>query len=97
MGDALILGGGIELAGFKELDRSQLIIVKKIVGSYARKFSDRSEKFEKISLTMKKVGSSKFEVHGKLTDDGKIQTSEVTEQNVFVALDSVLKKLEKQK
>jgi hypothetical protein len=97
MGDSLVLGGGIELAGFRELDRSQMVVVKKIVGSYARKFSDRSEKFEKLGLTMKKVGNSKFEIHGKITDNGKVNTSEVTELNIFVGLDKVLKKLENQK
>ncbi|MFC1728136.1 hypothetical protein ACFLZ7_01565 [Nanoarchaeota archaeon] len=97
MDDTLVLGGGIELTGFKELDRAQVVVVKKIVGSYARKFSDRSEKFEKLGLTMKKVGNSQFEVHGKLTDNGKVNTSEVTGQNIFVVMDSVLKKLENQK
>jgi len=34
------LGGQIVLSGFKELKPAEIIVVKKLVGSYARKFSD---------------------------------------------------------
>ncbi len=40
------LGGNITLAGFKELEMGELIVVKKIVGSYARKMADASQNFE---------------------------------------------------
>lgn len=98
MSDALQLGGSIELSGFKELDPGSMVILKKIVGNYARKFSSQCEDFEKLSLSMKKVheteGSRKFEIHGMVIDKGKTYLSTVTDYNLFIVLDKVLKKIE---
>ena len=97
--DVLELGGNIVLSGFSGLDAANMIVLKKIVGNYARKFSDRSETFEKLHLTMKAVHKKeeqpkKFELHAKLIDNGKVTTSELTERNLFVGIDSALKKIE---
>ncbi|MBN2111644.1 hypothetical protein JW707_00955 [Candidatus Woesearchaeota archaeon] len=98
MSDALVLGGNIELSGFKEIDPGSMVILKKIVGNYARRFSGRCSDFEKLSLRMKNIheteGSKKFEVHGMVIDKGKTYTSELTDRNIFVVVDSVLKKIE---
>ena len=40
------------------------------------------------------AGSKRYELHGKLLDNGKVFASEVTENNIFVAVDNVLKKIE---
>lgn len=98
--DTLKLGGNIELSGFKALDGGQMIVLKKIIGNYARRFSDKSPKFELLSLHMKTVHeretSELFEVHAKLIDNGKPYASKVTDRNIFIAIDTVLKKLEVQ-
>jgi ribosome-associated translation inhibitor RaiA len=91
------LGGNITLVGFKDLDHAELIVVKKLVGSYARKMLEISDKFEGLTVTMKEVhktakNNQKYELHGKLMS-GKAYTSEVTDKNIFIALDSVLKKI----
>ncbi len=95
--DALQLGGNIELSGFSEMERGSMVILKKIVGNYARRFSEQCGSFEKLSLSMKKVheteGSKKFEIHGMVIDKGKTYTSEVTDFNLFVVVDCVLKKI----
>ncbi|MBW3000050.1 hypothetical protein KY339_05240 [Candidatus Woesearchaeota archaeon] len=92
------LGGNIVLNGFRELDGAQLIVVKKIVGNYARRMSDLCKKFENLSVTMKTVHAkeraNKFELHAKLMDNGTPYNSEVTDFNLFFALDKVLAKLE---
>jgi|FLOH01.1.fsa_nt_gi hypothetical protein len=98
MGDTdLELGGNITLAGFKDVDHAELVVVKKIVGSYARKMSDSKDNFESLTVTMKSVHktpkSQKFELHGKLLVGGKPITSEVVDRNLFVSLDSCLKKI----
>ncbi|NQU98470.1 hypothetical protein HQ533_03305 [Candidatus Woesearchaeota archaeon] len=98
MGDEEIeLGGNITLAGFKDLDHAELIVVKKLVGRYARKMSDSLKDFENLTVTMKSVHktpkSQKYEIHGKLTAGGKPKTSEVVDRNLFVALDTCLKKI----
>tara|TARA_Y100000031_G_C8159731_1_gene356356 strand:+ start:55 stop:423 length:369 start_codon:yes stop_codon:yes gene_type:complete len=93
----LKLGGNIILKGFKECEYSELIVIKKIVGNYARKFSDASTDFQNLSLVMKIIhqtpGSNKYEVHAKTQDKGTVYASEVTDRNLFFAIDSSLKKV----
>ena len=93
--EVLQLGGNIELSGFSSLDGGVMIVLKKIVGNYAKKMSEKVSNFEKLSLTMKlvhaKEKSEKYEIHGKMVDNGKAFTSTITERNLFVGVDSVLK------
>jgi hypothetical protein len=98
MDEDVELGGKISLSGFKEIQPAELVVAKKLMGSYARKFSDGLENYEGLKLTLKAVhrtpGSEKFEIHGKLLFNGQMKMAEVIDRNFFVALDSVLKKLE---
>lgn len=100
MADVVELGGNIELKGFSELDGASMVVVKKIVGNYAKKFSEKCKKFEKLSVTLKKVHkrekSEKYELHAKVSDGGKDYNAEITDRNLFFVLDSVLKKVEKE-
>lgn len=94
------LGGNIELSGFRVFDGGTMLVLKKIIGNYARKFSDRSSNFELLSLHVKTIHETEqskiFEVHAKLIDNGTLYTSQVAHRNSFVAVDSVLKKLGEQ-
>ena len=96
--DTMQLGGNIQLSGFRELDRSSSIILKKIVGNYARRFSEICEKFELLHVTMKPVHerekSEKYEICAMVTDKGQNYNSEVTDRNLFFAIDAALKKVE---
>jgi hypothetical protein len=94
MEDIQQLGGNIELVGFQEIDGGSMIILKKVIGSYARKFSDRLGSIEKLTIRMKKVGNSQFEITGALVKEGQQFNSELTEYNLFVGVDQVLKKIE---
>ena len=49
------LGGNIQLVGFHDLDKSELIVVKKMVGQYARKFTDGIPGFSRLAVTFKEV------------------------------------------
>ena len=92
------LGGNIELSGFKEVDGGTMIILKKIIGTYARKFSDTLKNFEKLSVTMKTIheteSSKKYEINAKVIDNGTPHNASITDRNLFVAVDSVMKKLQ---
>ncbi len=94
------LGGNIFLTGFNVVEPGMLVVVKKIVGTYAKKFSENIKGFENLSLHLKLVHeretSEKYELHVKLMADGKPITSEMTDRNLFVILDAVLKKIEEQ-
>jgi len=95
MAETIKLGGNIELKGFSELDGGSMIILKKIVGSYSRKFSDNLKGFENLVLELSQQGEES-ELIGKLVVSGKEKTAKAVDKNLFVALDSVLKKLEKE-
>jgi ribosome-associated translation inhibitor RaiA len=94
--DSMELGGNIQLAGFRDIDSSSMVVLKKILGNYAKRLSELSE-FEKLHVTMKPVHerekSEKYEIHAKLLVKGKPIVSDVVERNLFVAVDSALKKI----
>jgi len=98
MDDSMQLGGSIELSGFRDIDSASMVVLKKIIGNYGRKFSEIAEKFEKLHVTMKPVHetekSEKYEIHAKLINNGKPYVSEVIERNLFIAVDNALKKIE---
>ena len=95
MDDNILLGGNIELQGFKDLDGGSMVIVKKMVGNHVRKISDSCDNFERLTINMKKIGSgnNKFEIKTKLIDNGQPYNSEVTDYNLFVTLNKALEKV----
>ena len=99
MDDTLALGGNIELTGFGQCDRGSMVVIKKIVGNYARKFSDNAG-MQKLQLTIKSIHgeqtSNKFEVHAQILTNSKNYSSTVTDHNLFFVLDKAMKKLEQQ-
>lgn len=94
MDDVLTLGGSIELSGFKDIDASSMIILKKMIGNHARKLSGLAKQFEKLVVTKKPVHESKIEVKAKLIDNGKTYHAETVDHNVFMGVGAVLKKLQ---
>ena len=97
MDDDLRLGGNIQLTGFREIDSSSMIVIKKIVGNYTKRIAELTEKLEILHMTLKPIHerekSEKYEVHAKVVDNGKVYASETTNRNLFVAVDDVLKKI----
>ena len=100
MEETVELGGHISLTGFNVLEPGMMVVIKKIVGTYAKKFSESIKGFEQLSLTLKTVheteASQKYEIHAKVIADGKALTSNITDRNIFVILDKALKKIEEQ-
>lgn len=90
--DVIKLGGNIELIGFKQVDIGSLIIVKKIVGSHVKKFSESVSNFEKFSLTL--VSFENKELSASLQYDGNNVEVSSSASNLFTALDNVMKHIE---
>jgi ribosome-associated translation inhibitor RaiA len=94
------LGGNIQLVGFHDIDKAELIVVKKMVGQYSRKFSDRVKGFESLRLILKAIHkrekSEKYELTGKIFIHGKQLVATAVDQNLFFTIDNVLKKLEEE-
>ena len=92
------LGGNIELAGFRDVDSSSMIVLKKVIGNHARRLSELAKKMETLHITLKpsheREKSEKYEVHAKLNDNGKVYAAEAVDRNLFVAVNDVLKRIQ---
>ena len=91
--DMMQLGGSIQLIGFRELDPAKLIVVKKLVGNYVKKIEEKTHEFERIAVHLKQVHNSEYEIQTKAVVAGKPYNSELTNYNLFVALDKTLSKV----
>jgi len=96
--DTLNLGGNIELTGFSDIDPGSMVILKKIVGNFTKKFADHNENFQKLHITMKPIHQrekgEKYEIHGRLMINSQSFSAEMIDRNLFYCLDKVMKKLE---
>ncbi|MCX6709394.1 MAG: hypothetical protein NTV63_00350 [Candidatus Woesearchaeota archaeon] len=92
------LGGNIELIGFSDIDKAQLVVVKKMVGNYAKKFSEMVKNFEKLSIAMKEIHNvekpGSYEINAKIMAEGRPINSSVTDRNLFFGIDKALKVVE---
>lgn len=88
------LGGNIVLSGF-ELDESEEIVAKKMVGTYAKKLRILSP-YEELKIELKihkKIDKNDFELKGHVIYNGFSIQSESRDINPLVALDALLKNL----
>jgi ribosome-associated translation inhibitor RaiA len=97
--ETLELGGHIELSGFVDLMPGSMTIIKKIVGSYTKRYTEIKPDFEKLHLIMKPIHQTTnipklFHLNAKMIHSGKVVTSEAEDRNLFHAIDSCLKKIE---
>lgn len=91
MEDIMQLGGNIELIGFKDLDIAKVVVLKKMVGGYAKTMSEKNSNFSKLKVTGAKEGDN-LKISAEMTAD-KAYSGEETGNNLFVILDSALKKI----
>jgi ribosome-associated translation inhibitor RaiA len=89
--DIIQLGGNIDLGGFKDVDRAEMVVVRKIVGHYAKIMSEKKTGFSKLKVGMSKEGND-FKIDAEMTAD-KAYTGEETGNNLFIVLDAALKKI----
>ena len=92
MEERIELGGNINLVGFKDMEQGKLVVVKKIVGSFVKKIQDQNKDFQKITVTLKPVHESKYEINTHLKIDNKDYMADVTDFNLFFTLDKCLEK-----
>jgi ribosome-associated translation inhibitor RaiA len=88
------LGGNIVLSNF-EMDAQEMVIVKKMVGNYAKKIKNFHD-YQELRLEMKtsaKGKTKKFEIKALLLYNGDRAASEATGFNPFVLINEVLEKI----
>ncbi len=91
MEDTIQLGGNIELSGFKDIDRGKMVVVRKIVGNYAKIMSEKNSNFSKLKVNISGEGDD-LKINSEMAAD-KNYTGEEAGNNLFVVLDSALKKI----
>ncbi len=88
----------VELSGFKGIDEAAMGDLKRLVGTYLRRYGEICRKFQKLTLKMKKVHaqvhSEKYEIHASVMDNGRLYTSTTTDKNLIGAADLALAKIE---
>ena len=84
------LGGNIKLDGFSDVDPSTLIVIKKLVGNYARRVQERVCKFDELVLE-RRLGSE-VTLHARVRGE-KDLVAEASDQNLFFAMEKVFSSL----
>jgi len=83
------LGGNIVLDGCDDLEPATLIILKKMVGNYARKISEKNT-FDELRINLQNDDNNyKLEVQLKTKEGENVKA--VEDNNLFFALNNVLK------
>lgn len=78
------LGGNITLEGFDNVEPGALVVVKKIVGTYAKKFSEKKD-YKKLTVTLEGEFRVKVDIDGSSVEE--------EQNNLFFALTSALEKV----
>ena len=89
------LKGNIALVGFEILEPAELVIIKKIVGTYVRKMCELGDYKEmKLNLQQHSKGKSfKHEILGLAFIGNSRLSAEATEWNLYNAVSRVCKKI----
>jgi len=92
------LGGNIKLDGFNSVDIPTLIVVKKMVGNYAKKISDNIMPVNELFLNLKESDNENkiFKLNASLTSEENKFDSEVEDVNLFFAIDKALQNIMKE-
>ena len=89
MTETIRLGGNIELVNINGIDGASMIILKKMIGNYARSFSERG--VNGLSVTF----SGEIVTVDLMKDSDKLSSS-AESSNVFFAVDTAFKDLDSQ-
>ena len=87
------LGGNIKLIQFEEIEPGLLIVIKKIVGNYTKRFSENLPEFKSIEVTLEDVIANRIKVKVEYSD---VKESTAEDKNLFFALDKALSSILKQ-
>ena len=83
------LGGNIVLDGCDNLEPATLIVLKKMVGNYARKISEKNA-FEELKINLQNTGDN-CKLEATLSRAGSQDVKSAEDSNLFFALNNALK------
>ena len=87
----------VELTGFRDIDEPTKDLVDRNITKHLHRIQELTSKFEHLHITLKRVHTKekgeKYEIHGKLLDNGKVYVSEFTDRNLLKVVDGVIEKI----
>ncbi len=90
--ETISLGGNIELDGFQNVDKSKLVVLKKIIGNYARQMKEKRSDYEKLVMSLE-GNETNAHIKAELIAGGNSIVGEDKKENIFMAIDDALKKI----
>ncbi len=91
------LGGNIKLKGFSEIDNASLIVIKKIVGNYAKKLAEETEDFQNLILNLESNNPKDFKISAEFQKTSENLNSEIQGENLFFTLSRALEAIKTKK
>ena len=85
----ITLGGNIKLEGFDDLEPGKLIVVKKMVGLFAKKVSEKIGELDSFEVT-----KAEDSVSVKAVSKEKTLEEKAADKNLFVAISKALMGIE---
>jgi len=89
------IGGEISLIGFGALPPMELIVVKKIVGTYVKQLTEKTE-YKSLKLQLKvhdKGKSSLYEINAQANVGNDMIGANVEDWNLYQALSQIMEKV----
>ncbi len=87
------IGDRTTLSGFENLDKNDILIAKKLLGSYIRLISDS---FEDCRINVELSGDDGFRVTSNITTEDDSFEGSSFSPNLFVAIDRAMKSVMKE-
>ncbi len=84
------LGGNITLQGFDAVDPATLIVVKKIVGNYTKRLTEKHEDFTGLHLELTQKEGKQLQICAKCQRTSGNNETKHDEDNLFFALSGAL-------
>lgn len=92
MDEVIQLGGNIDLVGFKDLERMEFEVIKKIVGNYGKEMSEKNTAFSKLAVNLVKDNDT-CSITAEMNAGDASFKGEDSQSNLFMCLDSALRKI----
>lgn len=90
--ETISLGGNIELNGFQNIEKAKLVVLKKIIGNYAKQMQENKSDYKKLVITLE-GNESNAKIRSELIAGNNSIRGNDTQNNIFVAIDGSLKKI----
>lgn len=83
------LGGNIKLDGFDQIESGKLVVAKKMIGSFARKISDKKQ-YKDLTVNLS-IDNNMFKIRVVCNNEEGGLEGEKTENNLYFAINGAFR------